>query len=61
MPRGRSGRIVLVIDPLQKRRLYEALDQKGLTLKDWFLHQLNHFLEKELEPTLFSQNTEYES
>jgi DNA (cytosine-5)-methyltransferase 1 len=37
MPRGKSGRIVLDIDPAAKRHIYAALALDGRTLKDWFL------------------------
>ncbi len=35
---GRSGRIVIEVEPETKRELYAALARDGLTLKDWFLH-----------------------
>lgn len=44
MPRGKSGRIVLEVDPIQKQDLYDALGQDGLTLKDWFLNQASKYL-----------------
>ena len=34
---GRSGRIVIEIDPEMKARLYGALHERDLTLKEWFL------------------------
>jgi hypothetical protein len=37
MARGESGRIVLEIDPMQKRKIYSSLATSGRTLKDWFL------------------------
>lgn len=52
MPRGDSGRIVLEIEPGQKRKLYAVLDEAGLTLKDWFLDQVREYLD-EMQPSLF--------
>lgn len=44
MPRGKSGRIVLEVDPDEKQELYEALEKDGLTLKDWFLSQARSYM-----------------
>ena len=33
---GKSGRIVIEIDPEIKRQLYSQLTANGLSLKDWF-------------------------
>jgi len=56
MPRGDSGRIVLEIDPGEKRKLYELLDTQGVTLKQWFLGQARNYVRETLEPTLFSDS-----
>ena len=53
MARGNSGRIVLEIDPSEKRDLYEALQEEGLTLKDWFLNQARSYLAQRSQPSLF--------
>lgn len=37
LARGKSGRIVLEVDPALKRKLYLALELNQITLKDWFL------------------------
>lgn len=55
MPRGDSGRIVLEIDPSTKRRLYAALDIEGITLKDWFLQQVEVLMAME-QPSLFEDS-----
>lgn len=34
---GRSGRVVIEIDPALKRELHSILARKGMTLKDWFV------------------------
>ena len=44
MGRGKSGRIVLEIEPTVKKRLYEALESDGVTLKTWFLKRAETFL-----------------
>lgn len=44
MPRGKSGRIVLEVDPDEKQELYEALEKDGFTLKDWFLSQARSYM-----------------
>lgn len=55
MARGKSGRIVLEIDPLIKRKLYLALEQNQLTLKDWFIKTANIFIDNNLKANLFEQ------
>jgi len=45
MPHGKSGRIVLEVDPYEKQDLYHALEKDGLTLKDWFLGRARHYLQ----------------
>ena len=42
--RGKSGRLVLEIDPATKRQLYSKLASEGLTLKDWFLAKVEGYL-----------------
>lgn len=44
LSRGKSGRIVIEIDPKTKRALYLALEQDQKTLKDWFLESANQFI-----------------
>ena len=44
MPKGPSGRVVVDIEPLVKRRLYSALALEGRTLKDWFLNSADAYL-----------------
>ena len=53
MVRGKSGRIVLEIDPLLKSDLYEALHEEGLTLKEWFLRHTGSYLAQKAQPSLF--------
>lgn len=58
MPRGDSGRIVLEVDPIVKSELYDALDEDGFTLKDWFLRQAKRYQEDRVQPSLFSVASE---
>lgn len=43
---GNSGRIVVEIDPLLKKQLYQALKEDGVNMKDWFLQQAQELLNK---------------
>lgn len=45
MPCGKSNRIVVDIDLESKRELYAALARDGMTLKEWFLQNLEDYLE----------------
>ena len=47
MANGKSGRIVIEIDPELKEDLYVELNHHGLTLKDWFLKRVSNFLKDE--------------
>ena len=52
MPKGTSGRIVVEFDPALKRRLYSALAERNLTLKDWFVEAAKDFVEQHRQPRL---------
>ena len=39
MARGKSGRVVLEIDPDLKRKLYATLENQQQTMKDWFVRE----------------------
>ncbi|WP_233964659.1 hypothetical protein [Pectobacterium versatile] len=43
---GRSGRIVLEIDPEVKKKIYSILTLESLTLKDWFLIKVQEKIEE---------------
>ncbi|WP_456308933.1 hypothetical protein [Serratia proteamaculans] len=43
---GRSGRIVLEIDPEVKKKIYSILTLESLTLKDWFLIKVREKIEE---------------
>jgi hypothetical protein len=41
---GKSGRIVIEIEPDLKQELYEALGKEGISLKSWFVDNAKSFL-----------------
>ena len=45
MSRSSGGRIVVEVDPELKKRLYAALSLDGTTLKDWFIKEIEQYLE----------------
>ncbi|HGN8651877.1 TPA: hypothetical protein ACK1V7_004754 [Enterobacter cloacae] len=47
---GNSGRIVIEVKPEVKRRLYSALASEGISLKEWFLRNAEHYLEGNYKP-----------
>ncbi len=52
MAKGSSGRIVVEIDPEIKLRLYGTLGKQGLTLKEWFLHSAEQYINEEAQLSL---------
>jgi hypothetical protein len=54
MPRGSSGRIVLVVDPSIKDDLYIALAKRKLTLKGWFLIECEQFIYSTNQPNFIN-------
>lgn len=46
---GTSGRVVVEIEPLLKRQLYASLLSQGLSLKEWFVINADHFIKKNKE------------
>ena len=44
MPVGKSGRIVIEIDPEIKYHLYQSLGKDGSSLKQWFLENVDQYL-----------------
>lgn len=53
MARGRSGRIVLEVDPELKKSLYLELGKKQKTLKDWFIAEAEHLIYNSKQISLF--------
>ena len=43
--RGKSGRVVLEVDPAFEHRLHARLASDGLTLKDWFVDCAEAYLQ----------------
>ena len=52
MAQGKSGRIVIDVEPEFKRELYRALALKDSTLKDWFLVNAQRLCEETTQPPL---------
>lgn len=46
---GRSHRIVIEVEPEVKKRIYAALKQRRLTLKEWFLNSVQEDLLSKIE------------
>lgn len=58
MARGKSGKVVIEIDPALKHQLYSVLATKNQTLKDWFLEAAGVYLSgSEETDTLETNNT----
>jgi hypothetical protein len=53
MARGKSGRIVLEIDPILKKNLYLALEKNEKTLREWFVSEVEKFIFSQQQPELF--------
>lgn len=58
---GTSGRIVIEIEPESKRQLYAALARDGLTLKDWFLRNVELYMTASSQFPLMFSNGESKS
>lgn len=56
MARGKSGRVVLEIDPELKRHLYLALEQKQQTMKEWFVKEAESLVYASEQPSLFNSD-----
>jgi hypothetical protein len=54
---GDSGRVVLEIEPLLKRRLYAALQLERTSLKDWFIARAEQYVQSQQQPGLFGITT----
>lgn len=50
MARGKSGRIVLEIDPEMKRKLYLTLEQNQKTMKEWFVKEASDLIYNITQP-----------
>jgi len=54
MARGGSGRIVVEVEPSTKDELYATLALERLTLKAWFLREVDRYLGDHRQPSLFA-------
>ncbi len=53
MARGKSGRVVLEIDPELKRQLYATLENEQKTMKEWFVKEAEGLIYGGKQPSLF--------
>ncbi len=53
MARGKSGRVVLEIDPELKRQLYASLENRQETMKEWFIKEAEGLIYGDKQPSLF--------
>ena len=53
MARGKSGRVVLEIDPELKRQIYATLENKQKTMKEWFVKEAESLIYGDKQPSLF--------
>ena len=60
MARGDSGRIVIEVDPDLKSLLYVALARENLTLKGWFIREVERYVEAHRQPALFAAEPQVE-
>ena len=58
MPTSRTGRIVVELDPKQKRKLYSALAMENKTLKEWLVEQVNTYLARSEKASDRKEGTE---
>jgi hypothetical protein len=45
--RGKSGRVVIDMDPAFKRSLYARLSEDGISLKEWFVARAIEYVERD--------------
>lgn len=50
MPVGKSGRIVIEIDPDVKQELYKSLGKESSSLRSWFLDNVSKYLARDSGP-----------
>lgn len=60
MARGKSGRVVLEIDPKLKRQLYATLEDKQQTMKDWFIQAAEELIYEYKQPSLLDIAEEHQ-
>jgi hypothetical protein len=52
MPVGKSGRIVIEIDPVLKQELYKSLGSENSNLRSWFLDNVDKYLAEKSETSM---------
>jgi len=53
MPQGKSGRIIIDVDPEFKEEVYEAVRLQGFnSMKEWFIEQAERVCEESKQPSL---------
>jgi len=52
MAHGKSGKIVIEVDPVFKERIYATLKDQGSTMKDWFLGHAEKLCDEHQQPSL---------
>ena len=52
MTKGKSGRVVVEVNPDLKRRLYSVLAFENSTLKDWFIQAAKRYVDEHEQPSL---------
>ena len=53
MAMGKSGRIVLEVEPELKQRLYSELALERKTLKEWFVLMAEEYIVTQRQPSMF--------
>ena len=56
MARGKSGRVVLEIDPDLKKTLYSVLESDQKTMKEWFVAEAEQLIYEHKQPSLFKKS-----
>ena len=59
MARGKSGKIVLEIDPILKRNLYLALEKDQQTMKEWFIEKAELYIKEQPQLKLFNEFSDF--
>ena len=53
MAQGKSGRIIIDVDPEFKEQIYEAVRNQGFSsMKEWFVKQAERICEESKQPSL---------
>lgn len=53
MAQGKSGRIIIDVDPDFKEEVYQAIRKQGFnSMKEWFVSQAERICEESKQPTL---------